>query len=54
MNGNAARLTASAALLGAWLALVLLGRADAPGLVEFIKYALGGLAAHAITRSKQP
>lgn len=50
MSANLARLLAAAALLGAWLSLVMTGRADAPVLVDFIKYALGGLAAHALTQ----
>lgn len=55
MSANTARLIAAAALFAGWMALVLLGRADALTLVDFIKYALGGLAAHAITQgSKTP
>lgn len=50
MNSNTARITAGAALLAAWLYLVVISKADVASLVDFIKYALVGLAGHAITQ----
>lgn len=52
MNSNIAKLAAGACLLAAWVYLVLIGKADAASLVDFVKYALVGLAGHTIYQGR--
>lgn len=48
MRTDLLKLAAGAALLLTWDHLVTIGKADAPALVDFIKYALFGLTAHTV------
>lgn len=54
MSGNRARLVAAVLLFATWSTLVAMGRTDVAPLIDFIKYTLGGLAAHALTRTTKP
>lgn len=48
MNETTIKSIAAAALLASWVFLVAMKMADVAPLVDFIKYALGGLAAHTL------
>ena len=50
MNATLVKTVAGAVLLAAWVFLVAEGKAEVAPLVDFIKYALGGLAAHTLMK----
>lgn len=50
MSETVIKTVAGAVLLAAWVYLVSTGKAEVAPLVDFIKYALGGLAAHTLMK----
>lgn len=55
MRTDALKFAAGGAMLAVWVYLVAIGKADAPSLVEFLKFAMAGLIGHAANQGgKKP